>query len=172
MSENPGSVDALESVTSPGCFYRQLPIAGFRGNDKSRWPPLGVVIRTQAPGAPGRFLGPLLVDDLRNPNAVVGEDFLAAGFLNRMVLCVDTPGDHGPLVLPYLVGEQEILPIQAPEPVDEKAAAHGLEGRLQRSREIQIAVTLPFFDLHFKKLRNHGWLAPLAPRAGRFVVGA
>src|SRR3954471_2143521 len=131
MSENTRSVDAFENVASPRCFYRQLPVPGLGDYDKSRRPPLGVVIRAQALGTPRGFPGPRLVQDLRDPDAVVGKDFLAACLLNRMVLGIDAPGDHGPLVLPYLVGEQEILPGQAPEPVDEKAAAHGLEGGLQ-----------------------------------------
>ncbi len=34
------------------------------------------------------------MEDLCDPNAVVVEDFLAACFLNRMVLWIDPPSDH------------------------------------------------------------------------------
>src|SRR5258706_10497510 len=86
MGKNAGSIDALEYVAFPGRFYRQFSISGLRGDDKSRWPSLGVVIRTQALRTPRRFFGPLLVDDLGDSNAIAGKDLLAARFLNRMVL--------------------------------------------------------------------------------------
>ncbi|SRR5258706_11304909 len=131
MGKNSGPVDAFEHVTLPRSFNRQVPIPRFRSDNKSRWPPCGIVVRTQALGAPRWFLGPLLVEDLRDPDAVIVEDLLAAGFLNRMVLGIDPPGDHRSLVLPYLVREQQIISIQALEPVDEEAAAHGFEGWFQ-----------------------------------------
>src|SRR5882762_4580023 len=103
MGKNSGSVNALEHVTFPGRFNRQISIPGFRSDDKSRWPPLGIVVRTQALGTPRRFFGPLLMEDLCDPNAVVVEDFLAACFLDRVVLWIDPPSDHRSLVLPYLI---------------------------------------------------------------------
>src|SRR5436190_6233759 len=131
MSKDARSVDALEHISSPGRFNRQLSIAGFRGDDKRRWASRGVVVGTQALRAPCRLFRPLLVKDLCDSNAVVGEDVLAAHLLNRMVLRIDPPSDHRSLVLPYLVREQEMLSIQALEPVEEQTAAHSFQGRLQ-----------------------------------------
>src|SRR3954462_4887650 len=120
VGEDAGSVDALERVAFPRRFNRQFVSPRFRSDGKSRRPPFRIVVRTQALRMPCRFSGPLLVENLRDADAIVVEDFLAACFLDRMVLRIDAPSDHRPFVLPYLIGQQQIFSGQALEPIDEK----------------------------------------------------
>src|SRR3954471_15240965 len=108
MSEDAGSVDALEDIAFPGRHHRELRTPGFRGNDKGRRPSLGVVVWTQAHGAPRQFSRLLFVKNLCDPNAVVGEDLFATRFLNGMVFRIDPPSDHRSLVPPYLIREEKI----------------------------------------------------------------
>jgi len=98
-----GSERILEYVAFPGRFYRQFSISGLRGNDKSRCRLLGSLYGLRRSGRPRRFFGPLLVDDLGDSNAIVGEDLLAARFLNRMVASHRPAKRSSSLVLPYLI---------------------------------------------------------------------
>ena len=49
----------------------------------------------------------------------------AAGRLDFMMVGMDPPCGHGALVLPDLIGQQQILPCQTLETIDEEATAHG-----------------------------------------------
>ena len=75
------------------------------------------------------------MDHLGYPDAVVGKDLLAADRLDVMMVGMGPPGRQGPLVLPDLVGQQQVFPRQTPEAIDEEAATHRLEIGLQRGRE-------------------------------------
>ena len=71
------------------------------------------------------------MNDLGDANTVVRKDFLAAGRLDLVMVAMGPPGRQGALVMPYLVGQQQVLLRQAPEPIHEKTATHGLKLGLQ-----------------------------------------
>src|SRR5258708_1450500 len=95
------------------------------------------------------------MDHLGYPDAVVGKDLLAADRLDRMMTLIHAPCGHGSFVLPDLIGQEKVFASQALESIDEEAAAHSVNLRLQRSCELHIAVSVSFLCLDFKELRNH-----------------
>ena len=149
------AIDARESVTAPFGLCRQRGTLQFRGEDIGRLAPCGIVIGRAPLGLPDRLSGPLFVNDLGDADAIIRKDLLAADGLDIMMAGVGPPRRQNPLVLPDLVGQQQVLPRQTPEAIDEAAATHRLEVGLQRGREIEILIAVPGPCLNFKEQANH-----------------
>ena len=126
------AIDARESVTAPFGLCRQRGTLRFRGEDIGRLAPCGVVIGRAPLGLPDRLSGPFFVNDLGDADAIIRKDPLAADGLDIMMAGVGPPRRQNSLVLPDLVGQQQVLPRQTPEAIDEAAATHRLEVGLQR----------------------------------------
>src|SRR5947207_8457383 len=139
----PVTIDARENVTTPFRLDRERGVPRLRSEDKGWLTPCGIVVGRTPLGLPDRLSGLLFVNDLGDADAIVRKDPLAADGLDIMMARVNAPGRQGPLVLPDLVGQQQVLMRQTPEAIDEEAAAHRLELGLQRGREIEILVVVP-----------------------------
>ena len=96
------------------------------------------------------------MDHLGDTDAIIRKDLLATELLHLVMLAVDPPCRERALVLPDLMGQQQVFPRQAPEPLDRQAAARRLKGGLQRSGEVEILIPMPFPGLNFKEQADHG----------------
>ena len=149
------AIDTGETVVRPLGFRRQRGVLRFRREEIGRLAPCGVVVRRAPLGLPGRLARPFFVNDLGDANPVIRKHPLAADGLDIMMVRMGAPRRQGPLVLPDLVRQQQVLPRQAPEAIDEAAAADRLEVRLQRRREIKILIAVAGLCLNFKEQANH-----------------
>src|SRR6266702_1974067 len=163
MRKVPVAIDAGESVTAPSSLDRKRGALRLCREDVSWLTPCGIVVRCAPLGAPDRLSRPGFMDHLGDANAVVRKDPLAADRLDLMMEGMGPPGGQRGFVLPYLVGQQQVLPCQAPEAIDEEAATHRLELGLQRSGEIEILIPVPAPCLNFKEQTNHRRTFALAP---------
>ena len=148
------TIDALEGI------WRHWVCTGsgalrFHRKNISRLAPCRIVVGRAPLGLPDRLSRPCFVDQLGDANAVIRKDLLATDRLHLMMVGMSPPGRQSPLVLPYLIGQQQILPRQTPEAIDEQAAAHGLKRRLQRSGELQILIPVAGPRLNLKEQTNH-----------------
>src|SRR4029079_19030741 len=155
VREVPVTIDAGEGVTAPLGVNRKHGALRFRGKDEGRLTPCGIVVRRAPLGLPDRLSGPCFVDHLGDPNAVVRKDLRTADGRDVMMVGMSAPRRQSPLVLPYLIGQQQVFPCQTLEAIDEEAATHGIELGLQRSGETQILIPVPGPCLNFKEQANH-----------------
>ena len=165
MREMLVAIDARESITAPFGLHRQRGVLRFRGEDIGRLAPCGIVVGRAPLGLPDRLARPCFVDHLGDADAIIRKHLLAADGLDLVMVGVSPPRRQRALVLPDLVGQQQVFPRQAPEAIDEEAAAHGLELGLQRSREVEILIAVPGPGLDFKEQADHRSLRVcMAPR--------
>ena len=128
------TIDAGESIAAPFGRHRKRGALRFRREDVSRLAPCGIVVGRAPLGLPDRLSRPCFVDHLGDANAVVRKDLLATDRLDLMMVGVGPPGRQRPLVPPYLVGQQQVLPRQTPEAIDEEAADPWPQARASAKR--------------------------------------
>src|SRR5260370_39270750 len=79
--------------------------------------------------------------------ALRGRDFMRVRMAPPRVQCT--------LILPDLVGHQQVLPRQTFEAIDEEAPAHGLKLGLQRSCKVEVLVHPSWPGPDLKEQANH-----------------
>jgi len=126
------AIDAGEGVARPVHRHGKLVAPRFRDQHIGRLAPRGVVVGRAPLGLPDGLSRPRLVDHLRDAQAIVGKHPLPPQRLDMVMLAVDTPRRHGALVLPDLIGQEQIVPRETPEAIEKQAAAHCVQRRLQR----------------------------------------